>query len=100
MTDRPPTEAVHQTTEAYDPAYALFLARSPGNAATAVHYWRNTAGERAQSFQRFMWLSMAHHELRRAMLGIDPPTAWCGDRDARIRRFFDRVRNLPKPRLP
>lgn len=84
----------------YDPERALMLARSPGNAATAVHYWRNTAGERAQSFQRFLILALGHHELRRAMLGIDLPTAWCGDRNARIRRLFEHARSLPVPRLP
>ena len=88
-------------TNGYDPARALMLVRSGHvNARVAVYYWRNTAGERAQSWKRFAWLSAAHHELRRALLGIDGPNAYCGDRNARIRRYIVAVRNLPKPRLP
>lgn len=85
----------------YDPAEALRLVRSGRvNARAAVHYWRNTAGERAQSWRRFSWLAGAHHELRRALLKIDGPEAYCGDRNARIRRYILAVRDLPKPRLP
>lgn len=85
----------------YDPAFALMLARSCSvNARAAVHYWRNTAGYVAQSWQRFSWLAQAHHELRRALLGIDGPNAYAGDRNARIRRYLLAIRDLPKPRLP
>lgn len=85
----------------YDPAEALRLVRSGRiNARAAVHYWRNTAGERAQSWRRFWYLAGAHHELRRALLKIDGPEAYCGDRNARIRRYILSVRDLPKPRLP
>jgi hypothetical protein len=69
------------------------------SARAAVSLWRNTAGEAAQSWQRFQMMNEATHELRRALLGIDPPTAW-GGRNARIRRFIAAVRALPKPRLP
>jgi hypothetical protein len=96
-----PAQRDPQTTESYDPAHALMLVRSGRlNARSAVYYWRNTAGALAQSWQRFDLLSAGHHELRRALLGIDLPSAWCGDRNARIRRFFEHVRTLPKPRLP
>lgn len=84
----------------YDPKReAVFVKSDRRNAESSVYYWRNTAGERAQSWQRFDLLITAHHELSRALLGIDPPEAW-GGRNARIRRFFEAVRELPKPRLP
>lgn len=97
-TTRTPLE---QTAPAYDPAHALLLARSGRwNARSSVYYWRNTAGDVAQSWRRFDAIDSATHELRRALLGIDPPSAWCGERNARIRRFIAAIRSQPKPRLP
>lgn len=88
-------------TTQFDPSHALFLARSGRwNARSSVHYWRNTAGAVAQSWRRFDAINAASHELRRALLGIDPPTAWCGDRNARIRRYIEAIRLQPAPRLP
>jgi len=70
-----------------------------GGAMTAVNYARNT-GQVSGAWQSFFWLNLARHEMRRALLGIDPKTAWCGDRDARLRRYILAARKYPKPNLP
>lgn len=70
-----------------------------GGATAAVNYHRNT-GQMGPAWERFYWLSAFRGEMFRALMGIDKPSAWCGERNDRLRRFVDRVRSLPKPRLP
>lgn len=68
-------------------------------ARAAVNRWRNTGGPERQSWQRFDWMAMVRHEMRRAQLGIDAPTAWCG-RNARLRRLVASIGRFAPPRLP
>jgi hypothetical protein len=70
-----------------------------GGAEAAVNYARNT-GKLPRSWEWFWWWNVSRHEMRRALLGIDGPEAWCGDRNARLRRFIERLRTYPPLRLP
>ena len=69
---------------------------------SAVQAWQNSRSVPPASgpWSRFRWFALAHHELRRALLGIDQPTAWCGDRNARIRRMILHAATFSAPRLP
>jgi len=64
-----------------------------------VNFARNT-GKLSDAWQGWQALNDAAHELRRALLGIDKPTAWCGDRNNRIRRYIMAHRRFSNPRLP
>lgn len=70
-----------------------------GGAHAAVNYHRNT-GRMSPAWERFWWMGMLRAEMFRAQIGIDKPNAWCGGRNARLRRFIDRIRQLPCPKLP
>lgn len=70
-----------------------------GGAHAAVNYAINT-GVLKSCWETFAVYNDMVHETRRALLGIDKPTAWCGDRNARLRRFVAHFRELPAPRLP
>lgn len=67
-------------------------------ARTAVVYARNT-GQLPPSHLTFWHYDILRHEMRRALLGIDAPTAWCG-RNARLRRYIESWAKLPAPVLP
>lgn len=69
------------------------------SARAEVSRARNT-GKLPNTWQRFDWLNAAAHEVRRALWGIDGPNAWCGDRNARLRRFILAGREFDLPRLP
>ena len=70
-----------------------------GGARAALNYARNT-GQLPRVWETFEWMHLTHHEMRRALLGIDGPNAWCGDRNNRLRRMLAHVRSLPAPKLP
>jgi len=70
-----------------------------GGASAAVNYACNT-GKLPPSWESWWYFPIMHHEMRRALLGIDPPTAWCGDRNARLRRMIMRWRDMPAVSLP
>lgn len=70
-----------------------------GGARAAVNYAVNT-GVVKSCWATWSLFNDMMHETRRALYGIDKPTAWCGDRNARLRRFVMHFRELPGPRLP
>jgi len=70
-----------------------------GGARAAVNYAINT-GKLSNVWNTFDHMNMVRREMRRALLGIDAPTAWCGDRNARLRRMVEALRGMPAPRLP
>lgn len=70
-----------------------------GSAQGAVNYAINM-GHIPKVCLRFEALNRAHHEIQRAIKGIDPPNAWAGGRNARCWRFLSAVREFPKPKLP
>jgi hypothetical protein len=70
-----------------------------GGAQAAVNYARNT-GQLSTAWMAVWWTNLARGEMRRALLGIDKKTAWCGDRDARLRRYILAARRYPTPNLP
>ena len=70
-----------------------------GTARMAVNRAINT-GLIPNTWRRFEALNQAGHELRRALLGVDKKTAWCGERDARIGRYILACREFELPRLP
>lgn len=69
-----------------------------GGARAAINYAINT-GRLRSPWETFDYLNHVRHEMRRALLGIDGPSAWCG-RNARLRRMIDHLRTLPGPILP
>lgn len=69
-----------------------------GGVEAAVN--RHINAGRTPTEETFRWMNWTRHEMRRALLGIDGPEAWSGDRNNRLRRFILRVRSLPAPRLP
>lgn len=70
-----------------------------GGVEAAVNYHRNT-GKMGAAWETFWYMNGLRHEMRRALLGVDKPTAWCGDRNNRLRRMIAHVRSLPAPTLP
>lgn len=72
----------------------------PGTAGAraAVNYAINT-GKIGAHWQTFEYWQYMRHEMRRALLGIDGPNAWCG-RNARLRRIVEHFRTLPVIPLP
>lgn len=70
-----------------------------GGARAAVNRARNT-GKLSEVWMGFQWMNWARHEMQRALLGIDRKNAWCGDRDARLRRYILAAQRYPKPNLP
>ena len=70
-----------------------------GGASAAVNYAINTGAVKScrETWQLFNEMV---HETRRALLGIDKPSAWCGERNARLRRFVSHFQEMPGPRLP
>jgi hypothetical protein len=70
-----------------------------GGARSAVNYAINM-GHVSNVWYTFDYMNMVRHEMRRALFGIDEPTAWCGERNARLRRMIEILRHLPAPRLP
>lgn len=70
-----------------------------GGASAAVNYAINT-GVVKSCRETWSLFNDMMHETRLALYGIDKPTAWCGDRNARLRRFVAHFREMPKPNLP
>lgn len=64
-----------------------------------VNVARNS-GKLSDAWRGWQTINNATHELRRALLGIDPQTAWCGDRNNRVRRYILAHRQFSNPRLP
>lgn len=69
-----------------------------GGARAALNYARNI-GKLPRSWERFDFMNTVRYEMRRALLGIDGPNAWCG-RNARLRRYVEGIRAYPAPKLP
>lgn len=70
-----------------------------GGASAAINRAINT-GKIGPHWQTFDYWHYMRHEMRRALLGVDPPTAWCGERNARLRRIIEKFRSLPAIPLP
>jgi len=70
-----------------------------GGARAALNFARNT-NVLPRSWEWFWWWNISRHEMRRALLGIDSKNAWCGDRDARLRRYIEALRRYQIPHIP
>lgn len=70
-----------------------------GGASAAVNHAINTGQLPRSPWLTFSHMSIVRHEMRRALLGIDGPNAWCG-RNARLRRMIEGLRGMPGPQLP
>jgi len=58
------------------------------------------SGRLPNVWARFEAMNTAAHEVRRALWGIDKATAYCGDRNARLRRYIVFCRQFDCPKLP
>jgi len=68
---------------------------------SAVNHWRNTAGDRARSWQRFSALGRARVEGYRARVFGRKGFALDATEAKRVMRWsLAEARRLPKPRLP